>query len=321
MRPVSLDSHPVTQLAYILPTASIDSTYDGVKKGIRHRLPGLMVIGQSRFGKTYGCRYIRIMLKEDYPKLVVFICTAETKDHPVESSFWENLLVSVGHPDPKSGSNSDKRRRLVAKIVADVVRSGLNHFVLFLDEAPRLEAIEYGWLWDLHDSLEHLHIRMITCLIGTEKLLQQKDSFRQGKEIALISRFMVGQINFHGVRDRSDAATCLQGYDEAVYPENTDWTYTRFFFPAAWSSGLRMAKASDLLWEAFAHAHREAGINISMEIPMVYFARAVEIIFGDYCHLDSEDFVLTKAIADQAVTDSMYVENMMDLALGLGDGD
>jgi type II secretory pathway predicted ATPase ExeA len=318
LRPIPFDSHPLVQQKYIIPTPSIDAAYDDVKTCIRHRTPGALLLGPSRFGKTYAGRYMDSTLKEDFPSLASIGFTAEKKKQPVESAFFENLLVAVGHKEPHSGSNSVKRQRLIAKLVELVVRSGRNVLVVFADEAQRFEALDYEWLWDLHDALEKHSVRMITFLIGNQKLKQQKNAFREAGETPIISRFMVDEIPFHGVRCADDVATCLTGYDEATYPENSDWTYTRFFFPMAWQEKLRLGDQATALWEAFDQAHKRAGFSFPIEIPMTYFARAVEIACMDYSDKDSATFRFSPAIWENVVRDSKYVVAMVELHLNPG---
>lgn len=315
LRPIALENHPLVQQTYIVPTPSIDAAYDQVKVCIRHRIPGAMLLAPSRFGKTYAVRYMHSALLEDFPNLAAIGFTAEKKKQPVESAFFENLLVAVGHREPHAGTNSVKRQRLQAKLLQIVDRSKRNILNAFVDEAHRLEALEYEWLWDIHDSLEKHSVRLITFLIGNQKLKQQKNAFREAGETPIISRFMIDEIPFHGIRSAADVATCLQGYDEATYPEGSDWTYTRFFFPKAWQEGLRLVSQADAVWRAFQEAHQAANFRFAMEIPMTYFARAVEIACMDYAESDAADFRFTPAIWKKVVTDSKYVVAIEELRL------
>lgn len=315
LRPIPLENHPLVQQTYIIPTPSIDAAYDQVKVCIRHRTPGAMLLGPSRFGKTYAVRYMDSALKEDYPNLASIGFTAEKKKQPVESAFFENFLVAAGHKDAHSGTNSVKRQRLVAKLLETVDRSKRNILNVFADEAHRFEALEYEWLWDIHDSLEKHSVRMITFLIGNQKLRQQKSAFREAGETPIISRFMIDEIPFHGVRSSVDAATCLQGYDEAKYPEKSDWPYTRFFFPRAWEAGLRLVNQADAIWTAFQSAHVSANFLFAIEIPMTYFARAIEIACLDYADHDSANFRFSPTIWDKVVVDSKYVVAVEELRL------
>jgi type II secretory pathway predicted ATPase ExeA len=315
LRPVEMDQHPLMQQTYILPTVSIDEAYTEVKRCIRHRIPGALLVGQSRFGKTYCARYISRLLKEDFPKLVVLTVGSEKKKAPVESAFFENLLQAAEHKELKHGSNSEKRRRLIARLVELVTRSRQNLLVLFYDEAQRLFVEEYEWLRDVHDQLERRGIRMITFLIGQQKLLNQKNALRMQGETQIIGRFMIDELPFHGVRTADEAATCLNAYDEACYPLDSDWSYTRFYLPLAYEAGLRLVDQTVNAWAAFLAAHAAAGFRFPIDIPMQYFSRTVEIVLTDHSDHDAAGFALTPAIWEQAVHDARYVAAVEELRL------
>lgn len=314
-RPIAFDNHPVVQQTYIVPTESIDAAYVEVKRCIRHRIPGALLIGMSRFGKTYAARFICSILNEEFPKIVTITFGCEKKKVPAESAFFENILEAVGHKDIFSGTNSAKRLRLINKLTEMVVNSHQNLLVVFLDEAQRLEVIEYEWLRDVHDKLERRGIRMISFLVGQQKLLNQKNAFKQQGETQIIGRFMIDELPFHGVRTANEAATCLAGYDQACYPSSTDWTFTRFFLPLACEGGFKLVDQASELWEAFRRAHVDAGFRFDLEIPMQYFSRAVEIALVDYSEHDKPGLRFTPAIWDDVVRASRFIVAVEELRL------
>ena len=315
LRPIELDQHPMVQQTYILPTNSIDEAYAQVRRCIRHRIPGAMLVGLSRFGKTYCARYIARLLKDDFPKLVVISVGSEKKKVPVESSFWENLLEASCHKEIQSGTNSAKKRRLIQRLIELVTRSGQNLLIVFFDEAQRLFVEEYEWLRDVHDQLERRGIRMITFLIGQQKLLNQKNALRMQGETQIVGRFMIDELPFHGVRTADEAATCLQAYDDACFPLESGWSYTRFFLPEAYDSGFRLVDQAANVWAAFLSAHSGASFRFGVDIPMQYFSRTVEIALTDHSDHDDTGFSLTPAIWEQAVLDARYVAAVEELRL------
>ncbi|KFC68260.1 ATP-binding protein [Massilia sp. LC238] len=315
IRPVSFDEHPMTLKTYIVPTPTIDALVERVKKLIRLRTPGALIYGFPRFGKTYSIRYVISTLRADFPKSVFISFGCEKKKTPSEDAFFTNLLAAAGHRH-LSGTNPKKRRRLIEKICEMVDGSGYNWVVFFADEAQRLDVIEYEWLRDVHDDLERKGIRMLTLSVGQPQLLNVKSALRQSGQTQVVLRFMITEMRFDGLRSADDFATCLQAYDEAEYPLGSCWTYTRFFFPTAWSAGLRLVDHAGQLWAAFHRAHRNAGFQFDMEVPMQYFAYAVEIAFSEQTHLDSTTFAFTPEIWDQAVLDASYVAAQEELYQG-----
>ena len=320
VRPIQFDQHPLVEQKYILPTPSIEELYQRVLKIIRLRTPGAIIYAHPRFGKTYSIRYILRVLKMDMPGVVTlsFGCR-KSKSHS-EDMFFATLLHSVGHPAADSGSIARKRTRLSERIAELVERSRYNIVVAFADEAQRLDTIEYEWLRDVHDELERAGIRMITFLVGQPQLINQKNAFREARQTQIVSRFMIDEMPFRGIQSADDLATCLAGYDESCYPSSSDWTYTRFFFPRAFSDGMRLVSYTEMLWDAFDAAHSAARFDFGLEVPMQYLARAVEIAFIEYSESDSSSFRFSRAIWDGCVAASNYVSAQEELRLVMGDG-
>jgi hypothetical protein len=306
-RPLPLDEHPLVQQKYIVPTSSIEDLYMRVKKLIRLRTPGGIVYAHPRFGKTYAVRYVMNVLREDYPKAVMLNFGCQMKRHRSEDAFFSVLLAAAGHPGALTGTIAKKRAKLNDKIVELVERSGYNWFVMFADEAQRLDVIEYEWLRDVHDELERRGVRMTTLLVGQPDLLNQKSAFRLSRQTHIVSRFMIDELQFHGLVTGEDAATCLAGYDETYYPERSDWSYTRYFLPAAYSTGFRLVNQAAALWNAFLDAHKQARFEYALEVPMQYFARTVEIALIENVENDDYNFTFTPEVWKNAVAECNFV--------------
>lgn len=316
-RPILVEQHPVIQHQYIIPTPSIDALMQKIKRLIRMHTPGAIIFAYPRFGKTYGIRYVKNALQFDFPGVVCLSCGTEAKKSPSEDAFFTTLLEAAGHKGALTGSVTRKRRRLIERVAELVDESGFNWFVIFADEAQRLEVLEYEWLRDVHDMLERKGIRMITLLVGQPQLLNQKTAFRLSNHTQIILRFMITEMRFDGLSDPDGVATCLQGYDEAVYPPSSAWTYTRFFLPKAFDAGLRLVDEALHVWQAFLRAHQRSRINASMEIPMQFFAHAIEIALETNMENDAADFRFTPEMWDTAVQESLYVDALRELHLGM----
>jgi hypothetical protein len=67
----------------------------------------------------------------------------------------------------------------------------------------------------------------------------------------IVARFMIEQLQFSGVQDAAEAATCLAGYDQTRYPEHSGPSFTGFFLPQGVAAGLRLEDCGADLWNAF----------------------------------------------------------------------
>jgi hypothetical protein len=109
------------------------------------------------------------------------------------------------------------------------------------------------------------------------------------------------------VRDASEAATCLAGYDQTRYPAVNGPTFTEYFLPQAFQAGLRLEASGAHLWNAFVRAHAGAQLAGSPEIQMDYFTRAVECLLADGPRHDRPDLALDESYWTRAVNESGYV--------------
>ena len=93
---------------------------------------------------------------------------------------------------------------------------------------------------------------------------------------------MVHQRRFHGLKSERQIKKCLKAYDIAEYPEDSGWSFTRYFFPAVFNSGFRLTSHAASLWEAFRLIKDAHGLPGQREIPMQYFCRTVEFVLRRY---------------------------------------
>lgn len=312
--PCAPSAHPVNMQKYIVPTPSIEALYMQVRKCIRMKVPGGIVYAFTRFGKTYAIRYIKGMLRQDYPGIFTFRFGCRRHKVPSESAFFSMLLEAVRHPKSDTGTIKVLRHRLMQFLVDRMAVSPFNFFVVFADEAQKLEKEEYEWLREIHDDLEEMGYRMITFLVGQPQLKNQKDALKSARETQIVGRFMIDEFSFRGVTSVNDAASCLQGFDTALYPPNSDWTFTRYFLPRAWACGFKLEGCAPQLWAEFDAVHQEGGFQQALEIPMTYFARSIEILLTTVGpSLDAPDFRVTPEVWKSVVKESRFAQSEDEL--------
>lgn len=121
-------------------------------------------------------------------------------------------IPAIGHEKAETGAAYVKRARLLNKLIEMLQASRQNVLVVFGDEAQKLEIEEYEWLREVHDELEKNGFRMVTFLIGQPQLKNRKTSLKQAGQTQIVGRFMIDDIEFHGIRSAEEGATCLLGY-------------------------------------------------------------------------------------------------------------
>ena len=170
---VALGTHPIETGDYIIATPPVCRLYDTVKGWIEDRVPGAMIVGKQRFGKTWASKYLVQALAQDCG-VPLFGIVCRTCRLSNENAFWEDLLSGVGHAIT-TGKPKAKRDRLTEFLAERARANNKKRVVLLLDEAQKLHEIHYHWLVDLHNALDKRSVATTWLLFGQEELRHQKE--------------------------------------------------------------------------------------------------------------------------------------------------
>jgi Cdc6-like AAA superfamily ATPase len=177
---VPAGSHPIETTRYLLPTPSIDTSYDAVLQWIENRVPGGMIYGKPRLGKTRAIQYLSRLLAEKFGvNFPVVIVPCRDYKIPSETTFFEDLLRAAGHALYKSGKAAAKRDRLIEYLSEKVELSLQNRLVIVLDEAQKLHEQQYKWLIDVHNELDARDVATIVLLVGQDELFTSTPHFNK----------------------------------------------------------------------------------------------------------------------------------------------
>ncbi|WP_460149221.1 ATP-binding protein [Pseudomonas sp. H1_A03] len=309
-RPIEVELHPVCNQRYLIPTFSIGETYALVLKVIRRRDSGLVIWGHTRYGKTWAMMYCQQCLVQDFPDFPVVIYNAKREVFATKGNFYNSLLAVVGHKQSSDNvSISKKHLRLVNFMEQAALKDPRQVFILFVDEAQRLQQPHYDWIKDIYNDLRLKGVTLLPILVGQQQLLDQKKALlKSGVEgEAIVNRFMLYEHPFRGIREKEDFATCLGFFDSTPYPATTSWTFTKFFLPQAYANGFRLAHVKDILWDAFCDSYQELKLKSKMEIPMQYFSKTIEIILRDSVDLDQPEYTITREFSLRSIRESWFL--------------
>jgi hypothetical protein len=313
---LTLANHPLSRRHYRVATAAIQEFVDLVELCVRVMIPGALIHARPRMGKTHAIEYISLHLGRQRPDLLVLRLSCEHHRSAYEGPFFSALLAAAGVRDPQPVSNAQKRFVLMRRLHEQLLLRKGHVVVLLCDEAQRLSKHALEWLRDVHDQLAQHGYRMITFLVGQSQLLEHKAQYQLSGDEQIVARFMIEQLQFRGIADAADAATCLASYDCSRYPEESGPTFTEFFLPLAWGAGLRLEHGAPALWNAFVLAHAAAQLRGPVEVQMDYFTRAVESLLTQDPSWDSIGLQLTSAHCERAVRDSGYVAAQQTVRAG-----
>ena len=307
---VAAGAHPIETTRYLLSTPSITIFLTALCQWISNRATGGMVYGPPRFGKTRAIKYLTLMLAKKFgANLPILTMSCLKYTTPREGVFFEDLLRAAGHSLSKSGTAAAKRYRLNEFLVEKIERSGQDRLILFVDEAQRLHEQHYNWLIDVHNEMDSHGLVLIVILVGQQQLLHQFSAFQKTSKTQIIGRFMVHQLKFQGITSEKDLRACLASYDvKSEYPPDSGCSFTRYYFPAAFESDLRLESYAALSWQAFREVREELLLPITREIPMQYFCRTVEYILTSFGTLEDLPTELSLAQWKDAIRKSGYAD-------------
>lgn len=278
-------THPIEIGDYFIATNAINKLYGYVNKWIRNRLPGAIIYGYPRVGKTGAVRYLIKVLKEDLGEnFPIYHITCRTRKMPSEISFFEDLLIGVNHDLALIGSKANvKRSRLINFLTETAETVNSNKLIIFFDDAQNLLEMEYRWLMDLYNELSLEKIHLIIFLVGQRELLNQRTVYRDVGKYQLVGRFMSQAYEFQGILDLEDLEELLLGYDEySEYPVGSNCSYTEFYFPHAFQRGFRLNSLAKSIWKIIKESRRSNGIKNDLDIPMQYMVLLIENILIEY---------------------------------------
>ncbi|MDN4079351.1 hypothetical protein QYF52_15490 [Paenibacillus polymyxa] len=136
---------------------------------------------------------------------------------------------------------------------------------------------------DIYNYLIDCGISMTAILVGQEELKHVRSAFINAKQGQIVGRFMVYEYKFSGIKSKDELQTCLNGYDSlSEYPDQSGWSYTRYYFPNAYEQGFRLEQCTEELFLTIENARKVKGITKPLEIPMQYLTLTVEYVFKKY---------------------------------------
>lgn len=270
-------THPVHEGTYTIPSNEINNLYEHVKQSLENRVPGTVIHGRPRLGKTRAIDYLSKTLPLDFPNLPIYNILTKEHNKPNEDVFFSEVLKDVGHQLYSTGKAFAKRERLSSYLIEKAKAAGQRRTVFFIDDAQLLHEAHYKWLMDISNELDRHRISLTAFLVGQDELLNQRSVFFEEEKYQIIGRFMVAPYKFYGIREVNDLKECLICYDEdSIYPDGSGWSFTKYFYPEIFEDGFRLSSYADMLHNVFIELRREAGLRKQFEIPMQYLTRTIE---------------------------------------------
>jgi type II secretory pathway predicted ATPase ExeA len=235
--------HPMLDQAYFIKTDQADNFFQVAFDHAVARKAGLYAIGEHRVGKTKAIQYAVQQLRKYLPFMAVFVYDAETTPHLTKAAWSRHVLKQWRYPiQPKQ----DAQLVLLRCLATGAALAGGHTCVLFIDEAQKLtiEVLEY--LAEIWNELRPTFI-LVPILVGRPGLLTNLAPMAPPP---IKTRFFVKVLEMGGIPSLDALTKYLAAYDGPLkYPEQSDWSYSRFFLRAAFDQGWRLEREAAAFWQ------------------------------------------------------------------------
>ncbi len=269
--------HPIESTRYILETPAATSLYSTVDQWVRNRVPGGIVYGRPRRGKSKAVELLEEEFRQRFPGMPVVVLPAFDHDIPKEEAFLERLLSEAGHAFVTAGSLDAKIHRLAEFLAQSAEQSRQGRAVIIIDEAQTLGERHYKTLISIHNQLDRRRVNLIVILVGQHQLLDIRASYIAAEKHQIVGRFMIQVMEFHGIRNVAELESCLQGYDEnSEYPVGSGWSFTRYYLTAWFDAGGRLKRLANDFWAVLVQERKNGKNQADKELTMQDLARSVE---------------------------------------------
>ena len=276
------NEHPIYRDGeYKITTKSTDNAYKEILKTIRQGIPGCMLIGKNRTGKTVAIDICVARIKKEYAGQIGVVCMiAKNAGTTSQGDFYRRMLDNF----KVDYNNRLRLSELENLAVVSIVRKAhLNegNVVLFIDEASGMSEYDFKYLMNIYNRVKATGVRMTTILVGTPVLEIKKEKFKGIGETQIVARFMTRKFSFDAINSAADLQIVLAAYD--TYLKYDDISYTEYFFCDAFKEGKRISSIEDskMIFDLF-KKEIEVPMNGDMQILMQHLCIAVRIVFTTF---------------------------------------
>lgn len=303
-RAALLNSHPILEKNYRLPTPMLERTYALIRERVWMKRTGMYLYASPRMGKTTCAEEVQSLLIAEFPKLHIVQVSVRRTQRPSEAHMFRLILEGVNHALSHRASADLLFQNVKTDIMVNLAARGGTHFVLIIDEMHRLNDVDLEQLLAIHNSLHQQNISMTTISFAQPEIREKVTGLMTRKQHQLIARFLAEPIQFEGCSSINDLQRILNCYDtESEYPEGSGWTYTRFFLPLGYQAGFRLLKYAEGIWSAMLLA---LGKYTGSGVPMEHVCLTIEYLLlalrADDCH--------NVAISEKDIADAVGASNL-----------
>lgn len=251
-----ISRHPVLTTKHMVPTPTIESIYAIVRERVWLYRPSMYMYARPRMGKTTCAIAIKALLRAEYSNKYVEIFSA---DPTKKLAFCRDLATELGLHFSLRTNVAGVVDLLITHVICELDELGGDHFVLIIDEMQALQEPAYNELLLLQNRLGLRGVKLTTVGFSQPEINNERTALVVAGATNLIERFLSEPIVFKGCEGVKWLSKVLRSYDEDMQFPEGECTYTEFFFPEAFSTGMRLVQSSELIWETVMEVSGKSG--------------------------------------------------------------
>lgn len=309
--------HPFLRNDYLILTRPIERVIKSLVRWLQLNVPGAIVFGQRRLGKSHCAEFIRKYLSDllGYKIAVVLMCV-RFHDSYRENDFLDEMMAVLGDPAPARSGKERRLKAIVNRLLVLARRCPYKKVILVLDDAQRLQQMHFEVLMTLQNELYmQYRVMLFTLMVGQPQLKTKRDLLIASGEKQITARMMADEIEFVGQRSLEEVQFALNRIDKhCFYPARSGVTFTQGLAPEAWAANWRLGNEAEAVWTAYTSRREEMKLSPAEEISMEALTKMASYIFQNYANRPE----FTGLTSEQA-TDVVDSAGMLQLeALGHG---
>lgn len=277
----------ISSIKFIIPTKSILELEKTIYTWIRIGTTGACIWGRPRLGKTYSIQYITNGIHNKFGDKFPVIVWNITDHADTERNFYASILLSMGYSVELSNRMTTAlalKERLLNILTIMACDTSHRKVVFFIDEAWKLCEKDFSWLMDLYNNLNNKDIQLVCFLFGTRELKDLKNEFKIRGKDQIVGRFMINEMQFLGIKNKSELAFCLSAFDNLhmIGANGLELyeTIKEYYFPNA-DAKYNFFDLAEEYWNAFQSVRKIHNI-IANDIPMKYLIDSFNICLDMY---------------------------------------
>lgn len=310
--------HPFLRNDYLILTRPIERVIKSLVRWLQLNVPGTIVYGQRRLGKSHCAEFIKKYLSDllGYKIAVVLMCV-RFHDSYRENDFLDEIMEALGGSAAARAGKVMRQKVIVNRFLVLARRCPYKKVILVLDDAQRLQNMHFEILMTLQNELYMQYkVMLFTLMVGQPQLKTKRDLLIASGEKQITARMMADEIEFVGQRSLEEVRFAFNRIDQhCFYPARSGTTFTQGLAPEAWAADWRLGNEAEPVWTAYTSRREEMKLNPIEEISMEALTKMASYIFQNYAN--GPEF---SGLTTEQTTDVVDSAGMLQLeALGQGE--